>query len=159
MAEPKGWQVLEALAAVLAGMTGTRPWGGRYPSDPVVDHKFRSPRTSEDFLRIRVLEGSGSSTEIISLEGEFEQTLRVKIEASIIGDLDQPPQGWIQRVKQDLLVTVVKNWALGALDTELDERYRIDWTSSESEAEGDFGQQVLLTMSYAYKFREALALA
>ncbi len=157
MPEPKGWQVLEALAAVLAGMTGTRPWGGQYPSDPVVDHKYRTPRTTQDFLHLRVLEDAGSSTEIISLEGEFEHSLHVKIEAVIIGNLEQPPQGWVQRVKQDLLVTVVKNWALGALDTELDQRYRIDWASSESE--GPFGQQLTLTMSFAYKFREALALA
>lgn len=157
MAEPKSWQVLEALAVVLAGMTGMRPWGGQYPSDPMVDHEYRTPRTTQDFLRVRVLEDSGSSTEIISLEGEVEQTLRVKIEATIIGNLEQPPQGWGQRVKQDLLVTVLKNWALGVLDTELDQRYRIDWTSSESESE--FGQQVTLTMGYAYKFREALALA
>ena len=120
MAEPKGWQLLEALAAILAGMTGIRPWGGQYPADPLVQHHYEAPKTVETFLRIRVLEASGSTAEIrhINQVDNVQHDFRVKIEATIIGNLEQPPQGWIQRVRDDLVTTVLvtSRWAASAPD-------------------------------------------
>lgn len=158
MPEPKGWQVLEALAAVLAGMTGTRPWGGQYPSDPVVDHKFRSPRTSEDFLRIRVLEASGSTSRITNINAIDNVThdFRVRIEALIIGNLEQPPQGWLQRVRDDLGRTVAANLSLGGLCSGFGDE--ITWEPTE-DSETEFGQQLKLVMTVTLRFRESWVIA
>jgi len=157
MAEPKGWQILEALATVLAGMTGVRPWGGQYPSDPLVQHHYEPPRTIETFLRIRVLEASGSTAEIrhINQADNVWHDFRVKIEATIIGNLEGPPQGWIQRVRDDLFTTILANFSLGGLCSGFGGVVTFD--SSESEAE--FGQQVTLTIGVMYRFRESKGVA
>lgn len=159
MAEPKGWQLLEAVAALLAGMTGPRPWGGQYPADPVVDHHYRGPRTTGDFLRFRVLEDSGSTTQITAINpvNNVVQHFRVKIEATIIGNLEEPPQGWVQRVKDDLLTTLAKNVSLSGFGSSWSADDPITWTSSESETE--FGQQATLTLSATYRFRESKEVA
>jgi hypothetical protein len=157
MPEPMGWQVLEALAAVLDNMVGERPWGGSYPRQPIVDHHYRTPRTTEDFLRFRVLETSGSTSRITNINpvNNVTQNFQVKIEATIIGNLEQPPQAWVQRVRDDLLTTVLKNLTLGGLTSGFDEE--ITWGSSEAETE--FGQQVTLTAIVGYHFRESKEVA
>ena len=153
MPEPMGWQVLEALAAVLENMVGDRPWGGRYPRQPIVDHQYRTPRTTEDFLRIRVLEASGSTSRITNINpvDNVTQNFRVRIEATIIGNLEQPPQAWVQRVRDDLLTTILANLKLGGLTSGFDDE--ITWDSTEAETE--FAQQVTLTAIVGYRFRES----
>lgn len=157
MAESKGWQVLEALAAALAGMTGVRPWGGQYPTDPLVQHHYEPPRTIDTFLRLRVLEASGSTaliTSINALDNVLHQ-FRVRIEALIIGNAELPPQGWVQRVRDDLLETVCANFSLGGLCSGFGDE--ITWETGEGETE--FGQQVALTMTLTYRFRESKGVA
>lgn len=156
MAEPAGWQLLERLAAVLANMTGTRPWGGQYPSDPLVQHHFEAPRSLDAFLRIRIREDSGSSTfiENINLPGAVKHIFTVRIEATITGHADQPPQGWVQRVKDDLLTTVMANLTLKKDGKPLTSGWENPITWATSENEGELGQQVTLTMSVQYRFSE-----
>jgi hypothetical protein len=157
MAESKGSQLLERLAEVLANMTGVRPWGGEYPTDPVVQHHYEAPRSFDIFLRIRLLEASGSTARITSINQPDNVTheFHARIEAILTGNAEQAPQGWIQRVKDDLLTTVCRHFSLGGLCSGFGDVI----TFSTSEDEGEFGQQVTLTMTVVYRFRESKEVA
>jgi hypothetical protein len=157
MAEPVGWQILEQLAEVLAGMTGVRPWGGTYPSNPVVRKHYEPPLTQEVFLWIRVFEASGSTSRItaINAANNVVHDFKVAIQATVVGTDEAAAQGWVQRVRDDLLTTVIASFSLGGLCSGFGDE--IEWESSESETE--FGQQVTLTMTVTYRFRESKEVA
>jgi hypothetical protein len=159
MAESTGWQILEQLAEVLAGMTGLRPWGGTYPSDPVVRKHYEPPLTQEVFLGIRLREAAGSTSRITSINpvGNVTHDFRVAIEATIVGTEELAVQGWAQRVRDDLLTTVAAHFSLGGLCSGFGDE--ITWDSSEREAEAEFGQQLVLTMTVTYRYRESKEVA
>lgn len=151
MAEPLGWRALDRLADALAGMTGVRPWGGQYPSDPVVQHHHEPPRTLTAFLRIKVMGGPGSTAKTIDINSVlWESRFGATIEASIIGNDDISAQGWAQRVRHDVIGTLISNWTLGGLVSGIIGEI----TETLKESDTDLGQQVTLTMAAVYLFRE-----
>lgn len=164
MAEPKGQQILARLSEVLAGMVGVRPWGGNYPVDPpLVEREYTAPRTVRSFLRIRVREVAGSTTRILHINGtpdNVDHLFKVRIDATFPGDEggNRSPQEWAQLVKDDLVGTVVKNLGLGGLTSGWENP--IEWATNDGADEGgDFAQQVTLSMTVTYRYRESKEVA
>lgn len=155
MAESQAEQIFAKLAAVLGALTGARPWGGSYPNDPVVEREYKAPGQITTHPHFGLLEGSGSSTRILNINPpmNIQHDFLISIYATVIKDADATGQTWLQRVRDDLLMTVLANGSLGGLCSGLGEN--ITWETDE----GEFGPQAQLAMTVTYRFRETKEVA
>jgi len=155
MAESQAEQIFAKLAEVLGAMTGARPWGGSYPNAPVVEREYKAPGQITTHPHFGLLEGSGSSTRILNVNPpmNIEHEFLIGIYATVIRDREAVAQTWLQRVRDDLLATVLANASLGGLCSGIGQS--ISWETDE----GEFGPQAQLAMTVTYKFRDTKEVA
>lgn len=151
MPESMGEQILVAAAALVAGMTGPRPWGGSYPDDPVVAREYRAPAEGMQTPHIGVVAASGATARIVNISPpmNIEHLFPVTFYGTIAQTQEAVADVWLQRLRDDLMTTVLANASLGGLCSGLG-----DVISFETD-EGEFGAQAQLAMTVTFKFLES----
>lgn len=118
MAEPLRDQALDKLVEKLQALTGTRSWGGAYPSPPLVTRIYRPIETVQEFPHLIVVEASGSRMRLSTTAGGdagFEDAFRVVVYGYVLGDDVTSRSRWIQRLQLDVIETLLKSQTLGGL--------------------------------------------
>jgi hypothetical protein len=122
MAESLREQAITALVTTLAGMTGSRHWGGSYPNSPRVERKLLMPEQVNQFPHLCVIEGAmdgATSRAFIDVVAGgqigMRHELRVLVAGYVSGDGLVTAATWLQRLWFDCLKTVMAASTLGGL--------------------------------------------
>jgi hypothetical protein len=149
MAEAVREQALAAIATKLAAMTGTRPWGGSYADNPVVDRIYHKPENVTQFPHVCVIEGALGSTFDIEATGgaqaaQFLHAFKVAIYGYVKGDLlgGTPRSTWLQRLWDDVVKTLLANATLDGAVRDLTLDPGVETDEGELEPVGVFVQLV-----------------
>lgn len=124
MAEPVREQALAKIVTKLQAMTGTRPWGGTYPNDPVVERFWKDIQQVNQFPHLIVLEVPGSTLEHAATgsanKAFYLHRFRVRVVGYVRGDDLVPRSQWLQRLWDDAVSTLIKNGTLDGVVRQLD---------------------------------------
>lgn len=145
--------MLDQLVATLKGMTGTRPWGGAYPNNPVVERTLKMPAQVTQFPHLCMIEASGSTLRQQSLGGGtalFQHDFRATIYGYVIGTSAATRSTWLQRLWDDVVRELLKTSTLGGLvrDVRIDGELETD--EGELEGVGAFAQGVTAIFDEAF---------
>ncbi len=115
-AEPVREQILAAVAAKLATIAGTRPWGGSYPHALTVDRGYKDPLRLDEtqFPYLCVVEGSGSTASIEATGGgtvRIRHQLKIELYGYVRGGAVARAT-WLQRLWDDVFKVLVANATL-----------------------------------------------
>ena len=127
MAESVREQALDQIKTLLAGMTGTRFWGGAYANAPTVERIFKTPVQVNQFPHLCVIEDSGSTFTPSAFAGRWDHRFRVVLYGWVQGDDLTTRSTWLQRLQQDVRRTLVPQDTLGGLAV------RIEWAEEETD--------------------------
>lgn len=127
MSEPIREQALDAIVALLRGMTGDRPgldgtpWG-QYPNDPVVLRGYQDEALVNQYPSLFVARRPGSSvaeeTTTGGMVGVFHSFL-IDIYGYVQTASNVPAGTWLERLWDDVYTTLMKNWTLGGICQQL----------------------------------------
>lgn len=119
MAEPLREQALGALVTVLQTITGVRPFGTPYPNTPTVERRYKTPMQVTQFPALLVLEGPGSTLEIMGVDGMFEHKFAVLVYGYVQGDDVLSRSTWLERLWDDVITVLQANRTLGGLAADI----------------------------------------
>ncbi len=116
MAESPREQALVAIVTALQAMSGTRHWGGIYPSPVRVERCYRIPETIAEWPWLGVFRQQGSVYHEVAFVGHFEDRFAIQIAGVCAGGQDATtPATWIERLHRDVRLTLAKSQTLGGL--------------------------------------------
>lgn len=123
MAEPAREQALAYLVTLFQGMTGTRPWGGTYPNDPLVTRVLLEPAQINQFPYLIIKEGAGSSFALAAIGaaalGHFEDRFKVAVYGFVQRTTDAESTTWLQRLLDDVRRRLAADQTLGGICREI----------------------------------------
>ena len=144
MAESVREQALVQVVAKLATMTGTRPWGGSYPSDPVVEREYKTLETVNRFPHLIVIEDDGSPFEPFEVgpggDGHFKHGFNFQVYGYVARSNGQTRSTWLQRLWDDVVRTIQKNRSLGGVASDVIVLPDLVVDGGDSEPVGGFRQ-------------------
>ena len=122
MAESLRERSIVALTALLAGMTGTRHWGGAYPNTLRVERTLWHPEVATQLPLLCVIEGADDGPrstfrieETVGSQISIRHDLRLLV-AGIAEDRDGVSgQTWLQRLWFDVVKTILAGSTLSGL--------------------------------------------
>jgi hypothetical protein len=145
MSEPLREQALLKLVTALETITGVRPWGGSYPNTPVVERRYKTPMQVTQFPALLVLEGPGSTFEIMGVDGMFEHKFAVMIYGYVQGDDVITRSTWLQRLQDEVRTVLQANRTLGGLSSDIT-LVAEETDEGELEPLGAFAQTIAVTL-------------
>lgn len=140
-------QILEQIVTVLRAMTGTRPWGGTYPADPIVVRSVpQAIAQITQYPFLAVVEGPGGTfmQESTAAVGQamFKHEFKVMITGYISGDDVTTRSRWLQRLWDDVVRTLLGNQSLNSVARELTIDADLETDEGELGGVGAFAQGV-----------------
>lgn len=123
MAEALREQALAKIKTKLEAMTGTRPWGGTYPNNPIVAREWKDIQQVNQFPHFIVLEDDGSTLEVEATGSAnnafFLHAFYVEVVCYVQGDDQVIRSTWIQRSWDDTVRQLLKNCTLDGVVRDL----------------------------------------
>ena len=150
MAESVREVALAKVAKKLAGMTGTRPWGGPYRNNPRVSREFRHITQAPEFPYLIVLEGPNTTIPVEEQRSKgatltvYTHRMSVLVFGYVSGDREITRSTWLQRLWDDVARTLLKANTLDSTVRSVDfgEEFEVD--EGELEPKGAFLQEYIV---------------
>src|SRR5262245_37138872 len=116
MAEPRREQALQALVALLEGMTGIRSWGGQYLAKPTVSRRVIDFSSTMEWPYLIVVQASNSRlNRLIDISNDYRDNFRFVVYGYVRGNDVELPSRWIARLQDDVIRTILGGGTLNGI--------------------------------------------